>query len=683
MANNCYVPGIDGLRAIAILSVVFFHLNHALLPGGFTGVDIFFVISGYVISKSLAASESDNFSSFILGFYKRRVLRIVPALLFFLVTTAFFSTLFTPEPWTWLSALNEGTALSAFFGVSNFFLVMSADGYFSERIPYNPFMHTWSLAVEEQFYLFFPLIFYISMKAKNNHAAFRILSASPLPIIAVLSLAFSAYETTAAHERAFYMLPSRFWELAAGALLFQVHARGLLLGGAPLVYPGLLLLGAGVLVFGFMEADDKHFPFPWALVPVVGALLMIAGTVATTGRRSGVQTLIESRPLTYIGRISYSLYLWHWPVFSLFRWTVGLSGPTTVLMALLLTFGFSIFSYQLLENRFREHKPIIGQPDWKIVAHGLGSIVAAFMITKLLFKHDAALGLNLSVTSDKCTWYAGYSKRCGNELKSTKRSAASERQLFVVGDSHAMSYSAMVNIAANILDAKAIFRSVAGCPIASLIRSRKYAPCDDFEEDLLAWITQEANPGDIVFLASLRLRRLEVLPATLREDEILARSTDLAEVEERNRALGQAKKTIQRLQAIGLNVVVDAPKPIFRAPPFRCADWFNKMNPICEPGFSEDRDFLLKYREPTMAGLEELESSLGIEVWDPFPILCKGSECSALDGDKPLFTDADHLSGYGNRVLVPSFTEQILKMWTKGAITDQQIPSANDSPDIR
>ena len=154
--NNSYIPGIDGLRAIAVLSVALYHFDHTLLPGGFTGVDVFFVISGYVISKSLAASNSTNCAAFILGFYKRRILRIVPALLFFLIITSIASSLFVPD--AWLSASNKRTAISAFFGVSNFYLVRSADGYFSDRIPFNPFVHTWSLAVEEQFYLFFPLI---------------------------------------------------------------------------------------------------------------------------------------------------------------------------------------------------------------------------------------------------------------------------------------------------------------------------------------------------------------------------------------------------------------------------------------------------------------------------------------------------------------------------------------------
>ena len=157
-----YVAGIDGLRAIAVLSVIIFHFESSLLPGGFTGVDVFFVISGYVISKSLARNYGEKLSVFLLEFYKRRLLRILPALLACLLVTGVISSLFIPE--YWLSSKNDITGASAFFGLSNFFLLSGEDGYFSQRVSFNPFVHTWSLAVEEQFYVIFPLMFFIWLR---------------------------------------------------------------------------------------------------------------------------------------------------------------------------------------------------------------------------------------------------------------------------------------------------------------------------------------------------------------------------------------------------------------------------------------------------------------------------------------------------------------------------------------
>jgi peptidoglycan/LPS O-acetylase OafA/YrhL len=675
--SNSYIPGIDGLRAIAVLSVLLYHFEHTLIPGGFTGVDIFFVISGYVISKSLAASNSTYFPTYILGFYKRRILRIVPALLFLLIVTSIATSLFVPD--AWLSEKNKWTALSAFFGISNIFLVSGADGYFSDRIPFNPFVHTWSLAVEEQFYLFFPLIFYIWLKARNGEKLPRTISFLLLPIIALASLALSAYETKVAHERAFYLLPSRFWELAVGAILFQLQSRHLFLSEPSTRSKWLLLSGAALLTVGFIFSDEAFFPFPWALFPVVGALLMIAGTTQVSGVPNGIQVFMESRALTYIGRISYSLYLWHWVVFSLFRWTVGLTKPLTAIVALLLTFILSSLSYHLLENSFRRNTFLGRQASWKIVTIGLGAVAASFLATALLFKYDDSIGIRLSVTSNSYDWSPYYSVSHKTDLTpiDATNSLGRGKQIFVIGDSHAGAYSNMVKLAAASLGAKATILSRSGCAIATLIdASMNTQACRNFEQDILDRMKVHSSAGDIVFLASLRMHRLSNQWGAFESAEVLSRSATLADIEERKLALTQASVFIEKLEAMGLHVLMDAPKPIFRAPPFRCSDWFNRSNPVCEPGFTVSKELLLRLREPTLVSLRELQKSHGIHVWDPFPILCGGAVCSAFNRGKPVFSDGDHLSGYGGRLLVPSFTNQIQEIWREDARAGRQFRDA-------
>lgn len=145
-----YIPAIDGIRAIAVLAVMVYHLNASWLPGGFAGVDVFFVISGYVVARSLAGRTNEPFGRFLLGFYSRRIRRIVPALLVCLLATTMLTILFIPE--SWLSSTTSQVGLYAFFGLSNFALVWFQDDYFSPRAEFNPFVHTWSLGVEEQFY---------------------------------------------------------------------------------------------------------------------------------------------------------------------------------------------------------------------------------------------------------------------------------------------------------------------------------------------------------------------------------------------------------------------------------------------------------------------------------------------------------------------------------------------------
>ena len=662
--SNSYIPGIDGLRAIAVLSILLYHFDHTLLPGGFTGVDVFFVISGYVISKSLITSNSTNFSAFILGFYKRRILRIVPALLFFLIITSIVSILFIPN--AWLSGPNRWTAISAFFGVSNFYLVNSADGYFSTRIPFNPFVHTWSLSVEEQFYLFFPLIFYIWLKARNGDTPHRTVALLLLPIIAFASLILSLYETSEAQVRAFYLLPSRFWELAAGAMLFQLQTHRLFPSESSARSKWLLLTGATVLAVSFFHADEAFFPFPWALLPVIGALLMIAGTTGTSRSTGGIQSFIESRTMTYIGHISYSLYLWHWAVFSLFRWTVGLTEPLTATIALLLTLSLSMFSYHFLENPFRRNEFLKKQSSWKIVTGGLSVAAASALAIGLLFIYAKPLGLNLSVTRNSYDWspYNVPSNNAGLTPVNTISSLGKEKIIFVIGDSHAGAYTNMVELAAASLGAKVKFYSRPGCPVATLIEaSDNTQACSNFEQHILAQMKKDANTGDIVFLASLRMHRLGNQWGLFDQAEVLSRSTTTADIEERKLALAQAVVLINKLQSMGLNVLIDAPKPIFRTPAFRCSDWFNRSNPVCEHGFTIDRELLMGLREPTMISLRELQKTHGVYVWDPFPILCGGAVCSAFDGDKPVFSDGDHLSGYGNRLLARSFTSQLEHIW--------------------
>ena len=624
-SRSGYVSGIDGLRAVAVLSVLLYHLDHALLPGGFAGVDVFFVISGYVISKSLRESNAATLGAFILGFYKRRILRLLPALVFFLAAASFACALFIPDGW--LSAPNNETALWAFFGLSNFYLVHAADGYFSLRVPFNPFLHTWTLGVEEQFYLLFPLLFWLWLK----RGAWAL-----LPALALASLLFAAYETPASPVSAFYLLPSRFWELAAGALLFQYGISSRRRWVAP--------LGAACLVVGFLYADAAAFPFPWALVPVAGTVLLIAGL----GGR-----LLESRPLTYIGRISYSIYLWHWGVFVLFRWTIGVSELWSAALAVVLTLILSAFSYHFVELPFRRHGFVQRQPSGRVVAAGVAALLLAHFSVGFLYEKRNALGVNLSVTANGHDWrpYLG------------PPVSASDRQLFVIGDSHANAYANMVHLAAQRVGASVGMFSRFGCPIANLLVPVKdaSAPCRYVEEDVIAYLQANARPGDIVFIASLRIAKLgNVVVGAFDRD------AQQGDEQKRQAALAEAARFIRKLQAMNLHVLLDAPKPVFRAPPFRCSDWFNRSNPACEGGFDVSREFLLQRREPAMASLRELARLAGVHVWDPFPILCPGATCSAFNGKTPVFFDGDHLSGYGGRLLVASFAAKLEAIWNGG-----------------
>lgn len=211
-----YLPGVDGLRAVAVVAVVLFHLNERLLPGGFVGVDVFFVISGFVVALSALEQRSRTLPNFLGWFYARRAIRILPALIVCLLVSSLMSMLFIPNGF--YGTMNNKTAAAAFLGISNIILTVFSDGYFDPTTEYNPFAHTWSLAVEEQFYILAPLLIFAACRQKMGSPGRRRVVWT-VAALAFASLLAAAVLTVLWPRFAFFMLPSRFWELAAGVLL--------------------------------------------------------------------------------------------------------------------------------------------------------------------------------------------------------------------------------------------------------------------------------------------------------------------------------------------------------------------------------------------------------------------------------------------------------------------------------
>lgn len=644
-----YLYGIDGLRAIAVLAVIVFHFQPGVLPGGFTGVDVFFLISGYVVSKSLVGMAQISFGKLLIKFYAKRLLRLYPALSVMLLCTALLQMLFVPA--SWLSSASLNTGMAAFFGLSNISLVWSSDGYFSPRVEFNPFAHTWSLAAEEQFYLLFPALLFPWITVSGRHGLIFRLARLVLPTLLFVSLFFSWKQSLSHPDQAYYLLPSRFWELASGAVLFLLHCHKKLLPTDTMQAESCIFGGLILITIGFIFADARAFPLPWAILPVCGAALIICGVASQPANTTIGYALFASRMMCYFGKLSYSLYLWHWPVIVFLRWTVGVTTQYVLLCAAIATLLASVFSYHVLEVLLRRRvEATVKSESHHLFAGGVAIVACAVLAFGII---KAQPYLSLSVTRDSSTWYP-YPEQEVEKVQQADN-GLSQRKLYVLGDSHAGAYRKMLSLLSSSQGVVVTEFSQAGCAIAGLIEPLKPG-CEIFAHESVASILSQSAPGDIVFLASLRMQRMGDQWAVFNSDEMAHKNNSKSAGYVQVQALQQASQLIEILQKAGLVVIFDAPKPVFPSPPFRCADWFNHSNPICNGGLSVMRSVLLNRRQPVMQSLARLQlEHPGLVVWDSFPILCPSEICYAYDGNKPLFFDGDHLSGHGNRVLYPAF----------------------------
>lgn len=666
--EHTYFPSIDGLRAVAVVSVMLYHLRDSLMPGGFIGVDVFFVISGYVVTMSLARDAAKGYSlaEFLKRFYARRIVRIIPALLVCLLVTTLLTAIFIPK--AWLSEATQKTGLYAFFGLSNFAL-LSADSYFSPRPAFNPFTHTWSLAVEEQFYVFLPLILFFTLPMSRRVGWGGAIARAALPVLCAASFAAMWWVSGVNREAAFYMLAYRFWELGAGALCFLLLQNR----GVPQpVIQAAAWTGAVLVAGSVWFADSKAAPFPWAIPAVLGTVLLVMAVTAKGGPETPVARLLRSRPFVFVGRLSYSLYLWHWVVYVLFRWTVGLYDPAHMAAAVVLTFILGWASYRFVEQPIRRGRWLLALPKWSVVVAGLTSVTLFWGAASYAFTSQDKLSASVVMRNSQDWYPAPPSKVVECEvtwraqvvdqgvLQTLHRPCNTpewKRRLFVVGDSHAGAYNQMLLMLAQQEHIDTRIYTGSGCTYASLM-SPAGSNCQRFAKFATEDVLREAKPGDIVFLASLRMPRLmdQYSESATPVREMIAWQATAGMVEQRQAAYKETAALLEQFTAKGLKVIIDAPKPVFRAAPFRCADWFNRSNPMCS-GLNVPRGEMLELRQPVMDSLDRLSAAYpGVTVWDPFPALCAGDSCHAITESGPLFFDGDHLSNVGNRVLYPAFS---------------------------
>lgn len=460
-----YRAEIDGLRAIAVIAVIFYHAQMTLwgddwFKGGFIGVDIFFVISGYLITRIILAELQSTGSFNFLNFYERRTRRIMPML---------FLVIFVSTPFAWQRLLPldfveyaESVLASLFFG-SNFFFYFNTTEYGSDSALLKPFLHTWSLGVEEQFYLFFPVFAVLAFKFFRTHFF------SVLIVLSLLSLVFAEIMETRNADLNFYLPFSRFWELAAGSLLayreLNIKTVRDSFGWRLVPTFGLMLIFYSIL---FFDSQTRH-PGLSTIIPILGVALIIA--FSSTNEMTG--KLLSSKPFVSVGLLSYSAYLWHFPLFAFAR--IGGEALTNFdrWSIITLTFTLSIASYYAVEKPFRRR---IKQKDFMgllVSCFALVCISAAYVIKNKDNTTQLSLSFAPHIIESAQPSYLFGDKGCTAPDALTHNSTifcvfgSSEKEgldFLLLGDSHAMHAQPLLHKIGIQYDLKGAFGGNSGCP---------------------------------------------------------------------------------------------------------------------------------------------------------------------------------------------------------------------------
>lgn len=460
-ASQSYRPDIDGLRAIAVLAVIAFHANSRLMPGGFAGVDVFFVISGYLITGLIFdALESGTFS--YAGFYARRIKRIFPAYIAVAVATLLVSSyMLIPNDYIFYT-----TSLAASWAfLSNVFFSMLSWGYFGQRTEEFPLLHTWSLSVEEQFYFLFP---FLVVFLYRRH---RKLLVPLLALACVAFIAISQYKT--GEIKSYFLITSRAHELLIGALSFFLARRYPIRDSrvaAVLAFAGLTLVAGA---FAFIHKD---LPFPGlnSLFPCIGAALLI---IAGASGHSPIPVL-QSRPLVATGLISYSLYLWHWPIFSYLKYRQVELTPAVGTAAVALAFLLAWCTWRLIENPIRRHSalgfrqaivPLYLVPAGIFMSVGLYSYVTEGaprrfsaemreLISSYSFERDLTRACSVRAEDYKPVTFDYLVEHCSfGDLN------AGKPRVLLIGDSHAHHFKPFVDQLAREAGMRAVYHVQGGC----------------------------------------------------------------------------------------------------------------------------------------------------------------------------------------------------------------------------
>lgn len=631
VSSSAYRADIDGLRAIAVIAVLLFHCFPSVVSGGFVGVDVFFVISGYLIGRvSFKELISERYSAW--AYFGRRARRIFPALIVMLVSVlmAGWYLLFPSE----YQLLGKHVAGASVF-ISNWQFWREA-GYFNTEATLKPLLHLWSLAVEEQFYLLLPLILMVGIRRRQMY---------PWVLGGVALLSFLCVTLRLADHKvwSYFNLVARCWELLMGVMLAYCQSelrQNPLPANIPEPWASIISLAGLLLILGsaWCFSEDTLFPGPNALMPTLGAAFLIAA-----GSRTRVNGLLAWRPLVYIGLISYPLYLWHWPLLAMLRLIdAGQVDSQSRLAVFIISFPLAAATYHLIERplRFSEFS--------------LQRYVPQFLWGCLLALGAAGLYIFLGagLNDRRLDWDSNLRPASGNQILPPK-DFSSLNKAILLGDSNALMYSnALRSYFYHRHGQELIFGFREGCkPFYNL---DKHNPgdtqqgCPKFVNPAIERAVNDPSINTIVFVTALNYLNYYVYPGYPDASPDIEVNHDLM-----SRA---ANDTFSLLTSTGKRVIMFFTTPVLMSPIVECQRrpirWRSHEKTDCS---ITDRDYQAQ-QSWSRNKLDEWSAHYpNLYLFDPAKALCKDGKCSARIDGKLIYADAAHLNAYGAELVSRMF----------------------------
>jgi peptidoglycan/LPS O-acetylase OafA/YrhL len=666
---HAYRADIDGLRALAVTAVILYHFADDLLPSGFLGVDMFFVISGYVITASLCDRQPESLRRYLLDFYGRRIKRLLPALLTSVGVTCLAAFLLVPP-----MAVDWRTAVTALVGASNLFLLRQSVNYFASGTELGLFSHTWSLGVEDQFYVLFPLLLWFGGmatpgSARRRRRAFWLLGG----ISALASWGLYTWLSETRELAAYYLMPARWWELSAGCLTFAVtrHGVGSLRRFMPIVPTAAVL--ALLVVF--------HAPrdFQWLTTCIVVCLTSVI--IATLQPGTFAYRALTWRPVVTVGLASYSLYLWHWSVLAISRWTIGVhvwTVPVQLAVIALCAAG----SYRFVEVPLRHAR--WGKTSWSPLLFGLAAVTAAAVglvvvgrgpaatlylghADRVLQRLPAYADTTLSQAGGRTWTYdacvLGSSDDIGKDISTARcqfapRTPSNGRHVLVVGNSFVVAQLGMFD--ALLEDGYTVTITAGlGCPPVRALEDPAWPHCQDYWRRVIPPLTAELERGDSMVMVNHVSGYAKTTPFADRREPytILIAGAPSTQDEQVAAIRSDLMELTLDLAGNGVSVVFQDMLPFTdgRASGIQCVtllDFLGQPPSKCEYTARADH---LQHRGDFTRMLREVEEVRSNFVrLDLFDVACPEDVCGIQDAvGNILYRDESHLSRHASEQAGP------------------------------